>query len=84
MNVYVSTMTQTFMGAVQNLPNSPVLIGGVALSSLVLAVSPPVLTTAITLLPPPSSPYLRFGTSAAWFQCLWSTIEQCLVAAAAE
>jgi serine/threonine protein kinase len=80
MNVYVSTMTQTFMGAVQNLPNSPVLIGGVALSSLVLAVSPPVLTTAITLLPPPSSPPRASPPQIGFIPILGGSIGGCVLA----
>lgn len=58
MSVYFSVNYESVMSSVATLPNSPILIGGVPLSSLVLAVSTPVLTIPLTQpsTPPPLPP----------------------------
>ena len=58
MSVYFSVNVESVMSSVVTLPNSPILIGGVPLSSLVLAVSTPVLTIPLTQpsTPPPLPP----------------------------
>jgi len=58
MSVYFSVNFESVMSSVATLPNSPILINGVPLSSLVLAVSTPVLTIPLTQpsTPPPLPP----------------------------
>jgi len=58
MSVYFSVNYESVMSSVATLPNSPILINGVPLSSLVLAVSTPVLTIPLTQpsTPPPLPP----------------------------
>jgi H+/Cl- antiporter ClcA len=58
MSVYFSVNIESVMSSVATLPNSPILINGVPLSSLVLAVSMPVLTIPLTQpsTPPPLPP----------------------------
>ena len=58
MSVSFSVNVESVMSSVVTLPNSPILIGGVPLSSLVLAVSTPVLTIPLTQpsTPPPLPP----------------------------